>query len=274
MPRKRIDVADYASREYFSPTVAATRSDRKRRAVSMFTLIELLVVIAIIALLTSILLPALKKAREKGKEIACKSNLKQCGLAYNMYASDFNGLAPVSGYPVSSQRLSLDFLRTMGYAPSSNVLLCPSWAPNQFETVGGVAQSTYGILRPAGWYASSGTDGFISESHDGNNWEFYKTWNMRCPSNFMLLVDNVRLSDGYQYKTWTSHVSGSGPHFRHSERLCNAFFVDGHAESNTRDQFIEAYRRGMIAKGSPGHSLYIYLGSGLGEFNYTGLTAQ
>ena len=59
-----------------------------------FTLIELLVVIAIIALLLAILLPALNKAKESAREIICRSNLKQWGLIWKIYASENDGKLP------------------------------------------------------------------------------------------------------------------------------------------------------------------------------------
>lgn len=59
-----------------------------------FTIIELLIVIAIIAILASMLLPALKNARDKVKQAACASNQRQIGLGINMYAGDFNGYMP------------------------------------------------------------------------------------------------------------------------------------------------------------------------------------
>ncbi|MCD6351282.1 MAG: DUF1559 domain-containing protein, partial [Armatimonadetes bacterium] len=60
-----------------------------------FTLIELLVVIAIIAILASILFPVFSRARAKARQAKCMSNLKQLGLAFNMYAQDYDELLPV-----------------------------------------------------------------------------------------------------------------------------------------------------------------------------------
>ncbi|MBU8902134.1 MAG: DUF1559 domain-containing protein [Victivallales bacterium] len=65
---------------------------KKNRNSLNFTLIELLVVIAIIAILAAMLLPALNKAREAAKAISCVSNLKQLGVAQEVYLDDYDGI--------------------------------------------------------------------------------------------------------------------------------------------------------------------------------------
>ena len=64
-----------------------------------FTLIELLVVIAILAILAALLLPVLNRVKERAQKTSCLSNLRQCGMALQIYAGDNNDLYPLAPDP-------------------------------------------------------------------------------------------------------------------------------------------------------------------------------
>lgn len=127
-----ISVSDFASFRYHA------RKDNMQGK-KLFTLVELLIVIAIIAILASMLLPALKRARAKAKEISCASNLSQIMKGISMYANDWDAWMPIStadGGNMNNWKLEIS--EYMGVAASSisdyeplntGVFHCPSFNP-------------------------------------------------------------------------------------------------------------------------------------------------
>jgi prepilin-type N-terminal cleavage/methylation domain-containing protein len=105
--------------------------DLRKNTRHAFTLIELLVVIAIIALLIAILLPALGKARESGRNVVCQSNLRQLSISLTQYAQDYKDQYPPNRNDVvepdpddnvpNNGRYWYDVPRIGNYLPQINV---------------------------------------------------------------------------------------------------------------------------------------------------------
>lgn len=114
---------------------------RSRNRTLAFTLIELLVVIAIIAILASLLLPALAKAKDKGKDIACINNLKQLGIAVYMYVDEHDNRLPscerLPSVPSTNPPLpSLAFTLSNNVAGAMKVFQCPKDNLDYFKNEG------------------------------------------------------------------------------------------------------------------------------------------
>ena len=239
-----------------------------------FTLIELLVVIAIIAILASLLLPALTRAKAKAQAVFCMNNTKQMSIATKLYADAFNSKFPPTFSLVGNQLNRTSWFNYIQpFQQSKKVLLCP------------IRPKRLGILKPR-------PDGFMMRNEDGEivypvdgtvsnygvsfelggcdwpqTWEFNPTSEdaVRKPSTTVHLVDGgsqvVDTKDPLRavtelskpkYGCWilsdpsvakagcagaaTDDPNWGGPLLRHSKRS-NVMFVDGHAEALKASQW-------------------------------------
>jgi prepilin-type N-terminal cleavage/methylation domain-containing protein/prepilin-type processing-associated H-X9-DG protein len=189
-----------------------------------FTLIELLVVIAIIAILAAMLLPALSKAKDTAKGAACKNNLRQWGLATQLYATDNGDYLPKNGSSSGNSTTDgwyVDLPKQMNF---------PIYADMPWHTNAAIDPGNSVWICPSNTRRSNGNNLFhycLNENVNGTNQ--VKMASIRLPTATVWLFDNGGLAPVAQMNNVHTNLHSGGAQF---------VFLDGHVA-----QFkVSAYR--------------------------------
>ena len=270
----------------------ARRRNHHRQA---FTLIELLVVIAIIAILAALLMPALEKARDSARNVACINQQRQLGMGFAMYLSEWNEVYPY-GHPATSWQswsaptypwnlIIAPYLGGWKRNQAPQVLFCPenTWPPYA-PTHTSQPPTTYGMgtVFPSNWHDQSGVNPATDPSH-------YvaprRESELERPADivFMGEVPNIGPSDnpwGRPFSSrqidyvpfWTFHASyaaywyteeiaGRPPNGSPVARVShngswNSLMADGHVRGDTKEHLVTMARDIYLGKSNTEGSMY------------------